>query len=54
LLTAELARRHGLSNRDIYDAYYVSLLRYLGCTAFSHGQRARRGDPAASAEHGLL
>ncbi|HKP58753.1 MAG TPA: HD domain-containing phosphohydrolase [Polyangiales bacterium] len=36
LLTAELARRSGLANRDIYDAYYVSLLRYLGCTAFSH------------------
>jgi HD-GYP domain-containing protein (c-di-GMP phosphodiesterase class II) len=36
LLTVELARRHGLSNRDQYDAYYVSLLRYLGCTAFSH------------------
>ncbi|HKU39617.1 MAG TPA: hypothetical protein VJR89_15765, partial [Polyangiales bacterium] len=36
LLTSELARRHGLPNRDVYDAYYVSLLRYLGCTAFSH------------------
>ena len=43
LLAVELARRSGLSARDQYDSYYVTLLRYLGCTAFSHEESHRYG-----------
>ena len=36
LLAVELGRRHGVSEADLRDTYYVNLLRYLGCTAFAH------------------
>jgi HD-GYP domain-containing protein (c-di-GMP phosphodiesterase class II) len=35
-VAAELGRRLQLPDDDRADAYYTSLLRHLGCTAFSH------------------
>jgi HD-GYP domain-containing protein (c-di-GMP phosphodiesterase class II)/DNA-binding CsgD family transcriptional regulator len=36
VLATELGRRRGLSGEALRDVYYTSLLRYLGCTGFSH------------------
>jgi HD-GYP domain-containing protein (c-di-GMP phosphodiesterase class II) len=36
VLAVEVGRRHGIGDGDLRDAFYVTLLRYLGCTAFSH------------------
>jgi len=36
LFAVELGRRHGVGEADLRDAYYVSLLRYLGCVGFAH------------------
>lgn len=36
LLAVELGRRHGVPDADLRDAYYVNLLRYLGCVGFAH------------------
>ena len=45
VLGVELGRRHGLSGEVLRDAYYTSLLSYLGCTAFAHeSARAACGD----------
>ncbi|MBV8762469.1 MAG: HD domain-containing protein [Deltaproteobacteria bacterium] len=36
LFAVELGRRHGLGEAELRDAYYVSLLRFLGCVGFAH------------------
>lgn len=36
ILAVELGRRHGLGEADLRDAFYVSLLRYVGCVGFAH------------------
>ena len=36
LLAVEIARHHGLDDELARDAFYVSFLRYTGCTAFAH------------------
>ncbi len=43
VLAVELGRRHGASDADLRDAFYVTLLRYLGCTAFSHEEAHEYG-----------
>src|SRR5689334_22902408 len=34
LLAVELGRAYGLSEPELSDAYYVAMLRFLGCTAY--------------------
>ncbi len=36
LLATELARRAGGTSTQIADVYYAGLLRFIGCTSFSH------------------
>ena len=36
ILAVEIGRRHGIAETDLRDAYYVNLLRYLGCVGFAH------------------
>src|SRR5687767_8601957 len=36
VLAVELGRRHGIGEPELRDCYYASLIRYVGCTAFSH------------------
>jgi putative nucleotidyltransferase with HDIG domain len=43
VLAVELGRRHGLATGSLRDIYYTALLRYAGCTAFSHEEAHRYG-----------
>jgi HD-GYP domain-containing protein (c-di-GMP phosphodiesterase class II)/DNA-binding CsgD family transcriptional regulator len=43
VLGVELARRHGLSPELVRDVFYTGLLRYTGCTAFSHEEAHHYG-----------
>src|SRR5687767_11973549 len=36
VLAVEIGRRHGVAEADLRDAYYVSLLRYVGCVGYAH------------------
>lgn len=36
LLATSLARRMDLSERDVGDVYYTTLLQHVGCTAYAH------------------
>src|SRR5260370_1581994 len=36
VLVVELGRRAGLRDAELRDAYYVTVLRFLGCTGFAH------------------
>src|SRR6476620_3521834 len=36
VLAVEIGRRTGLDDEALRDAYYVAILRFLGCTAFAH------------------
>src|SRR5712692_6910973 len=36
LIAIELAERMGLAKKEISEVFYVSLLRFLGCTADAH------------------
>lgn len=36
ILAVEIGRRAGVTDEKLRDAYYVSLLRFLGCTGFAH------------------
>jgi HD-GYP domain-containing protein (c-di-GMP phosphodiesterase class II)/DNA-binding CsgD family transcriptional regulator len=36
ILAVEIGRRHGVSEPELRDTYYVNLLRYLGCVGFAH------------------
>lgn len=43
LLSAELARRAGSGAEVARQAYYIALIRFLGCTAFAHEEAHRYG-----------
>jgi HD-GYP domain-containing protein (c-di-GMP phosphodiesterase class II) len=43
VLGVELARRHGLAAEVVRDVFYAGLLRYTGCTAFSHEEAHHYG-----------
>src|SRR5690349_999967 len=43
VLAVGLGRHHGLGADVLRDVYYTSLLRYLGCTGFSHEEAHRFG-----------
>lgn len=36
VLAVELGRRHGVAEAAMRDAYYVNLLRYVGCVGYAH------------------
>ncbi len=36
ILAVGIGRAVGLSGQELSDVYYLALLRFLGCTAFSH------------------
>lgn len=36
ILAVEIGRRHAIAETDLRDAFYVTLLRYLGCVGFAH------------------
>jgi HD-GYP domain-containing protein (c-di-GMP phosphodiesterase class II) len=48
LAATRLARRLNLTDRDVAAVYYTSLLRYVGCTAFSHEEAQLAGDDVAA------
>jgi hypothetical protein len=50
LLAVRLSEALGLSNQDCQDAYYLSLLRHIGCTATASGDAALFGDELTVAE----
>ncbi len=52
VLATGIARTAGLSGQDLSDVYYLSLLRFLGCTAFSHEMAGLVADD--NAMRGLL
>jgi HD-GYP domain-containing protein (c-di-GMP phosphodiesterase class II) len=52
VLAVRLGQAVGLSGQDLSDVYYLALLRYLGCTAFSHEMAAVVQDD--NAMRGLL
>ena len=43
LLATALARRMVLSERDVSDVYYTTLLQHIGCTAYAHETAALFG-----------
>ena len=43
LLATALARRMDLSERDVGDVYYTTLLQHIGCTAYAHETSALFG-----------
>lgn len=43
LFATGVARRRGLSEREVADVYWTALLMHVGCTAFSHEQAALFG-----------
>ena len=43
VLAVGLGRHHGLADQVLRDAYYASMLRYTGCTAFAHEEAHRYG-----------
>jgi hypothetical protein len=43
LLAANLGRELGLAMDDLSDAYYMAMLRFLGCSAFAHELAAAFG-----------
>jgi hypothetical protein len=50
LLAVRLGEALGLSVHDCQDAYYLSLLRHVGCTATASGDAALFGDELTVAE----
>jgi HD-GYP domain-containing protein (c-di-GMP phosphodiesterase class II) len=48
LAATRLARRLNLGDRDVAAVYYTALLRYVGCTAFSHEEAQLAGDDVAA------
>lgn len=53
-LSVRLGDALGLSERELADAYYVALLRPIGCTASAHDLSRRFGDDIAANAAGLL
>ena len=47
LLAVRLGRACGLSEEELIDIYYLSLVRYVGCTADQHVDAAVLGDDLA-------
>lgn len=47
-LAVTLGRKLGLSQADLSDAYYVAMLRFLGCSAFADELAMAFGGDAAS------
>lgn len=43
VLAVEIGRRAGVSDATLRDAYYATLFRFLGCTAFAHEEAASYG-----------
>src|SRR5215813_1805785 len=43
LLAVSLGREVGLPNEQLSDAYYMAMLRFLGCSAFAHELAAAVG-----------
>src|SRR5690349_5896367 len=43
VLAVEVGQRAGASEATLRDAYYVTLFRFLGCTAFAHEEAADYG-----------
>ncbi len=43
LIALGVARAAGLVGRDLSDAYYSGLLRYIGCTSFAYEEAAYFG-----------
>ncbi|MBL9014763.1 MAG: HD domain-containing protein [Myxococcales bacterium] len=43
ILAVEIGRRHGVAEPELRDAFYVSLLRYLGCVGFAHEEAHHYG-----------
>jgi HD-GYP domain-containing protein (c-di-GMP phosphodiesterase class II)/DNA-binding CsgD family transcriptional regulator len=48
LVSTALARRMGLDERDVRDAFYVPLLTHVGCISMSHETAAAFGDELAT------
>ena len=48
LAATRLGRRLNLGDRELATVYYTSLLRYVGCTAFSHEEARLAGDDVAA------
>jgi HD-GYP domain-containing protein (c-di-GMP phosphodiesterase class II) len=48
LVATALARRMGVSEKEVSDVYYTTLLRHLGCTATAHEEAYLGGDELAS------
>lgn len=44
LIATALARRHGLSEPEVSDAFYTALLMHVGCSALSHETAVAFGD----------
>src|SRR5262249_15279391 len=51
LLAVNLGEKLGLSDSDLSDVYYLSLLRLAGCTATAHLAAAAVGDEQAFNQH---
>lgn len=43
ILASRLAAEMGVSSAEARDAYYATLLRYIGCTAYAHEEAAMAG-----------
>lgn len=52
LAATRLGRRLNLDDHDLATVFYVSLLRYVGCTAFSHEEARLAGDDVAARRMG--
>jgi HD-GYP domain-containing protein (c-di-GMP phosphodiesterase class II) len=44
LIATAMARRLGLSERDVADVFYTALLEHVGCTGFAHETASVYGD----------
>jgi HD-GYP domain-containing protein (c-di-GMP phosphodiesterase class II) len=44
LIATAMARRLGLSERDVADVFYTTLLEHVGCTGFAHETASVYGD----------
>jgi len=53
LIAVELARAHGVTGAALRDIYYTGLLRFIGCTAFSHEQAWYGGGDDLAWSHDL-
>lgn len=47
LMSVEVGRNLGLPDRDLSSAFYLALLKAIGCTAFAHEDAQAYGDDIA-------